>query len=92
MLCLLLGAGAWAQQSEQPVREPGWFLAPTYPDPGGRMPVGHGGQVLSPQSGGGLMAGCADDITRICTTGQTGTTSPGYVPPARLVSMARVSA
>lgn len=50
----------------------GWSLQPTYPDPGGRMPVGPGGKVLPPQAGGGLMAGCADDITRICTTGQTG--------------------
>lgn len=72
ILFLFLSAGALAKSSGPPVRQPGWFLAPTYPDPGGRMPVGHGGQVLSPQSGGGLMAGCADDITRICTTGQTG--------------------
>ena len=72
ILCLFLGTSALAQPSGPLVRQPGWFLAPTYPDPGGRMPVGHGGQVLSPQSGGGLMAGCANDITRICTTGQTG--------------------
>jgi hypothetical protein len=93
VLGMVLASAASAQPS---VRQPGWFLAPTYPDPGGRMPVGHGGKVLPPQAGGGLMAGCADDITRICTTGQTGfygareclSRNMGRLSPACRVSIA----
>ena len=61
VLCLLCAPAAAEQKS------PGWFLQPTYPDTGGRAPVGPGGKVLPPsRSGGGVLAGCSDDINKLC--------------------------
>jgi hypothetical protein len=42
-----------------PARQPGFVLADTYPDTGGRAPVAPGGKVLPPGSpGSGVMANC----------------------------------
>jgi len=47
--------------------EPGWKLAGTYPDTGGRAPVAHGGKVLPPGSSpASVLAACSGDIDRIC--------------------------
>ena len=47
--------------------EPGWTLADTYPDTGGRAPVTHGGKVLAPGSSPlSVLAGCSSDIDKIC--------------------------
>jgi len=46
---------------------PGWFLQGTHPDTGGRSPVGPGGKVLPPsRDGGAVLAGCSDDIEKLC--------------------------
>src|SRR5438477_9052995 len=46
---------------------PGWKLAGTYPDTGGRAPVAHGGKVLPPGSSpASVLAACSGDIDRIC--------------------------
>jgi len=52
---------------------PGWFLAGTAPDPGGRRPVGPGGRVKAdPGAGrGGPLAACAAETAKYCT-GQSG--------------------
>lgn len=47
--------------------EPGWKLADTYPDTGGRAPVSHGGKVLPPGSSpSSVLAACSGDIDRMC--------------------------
>jgi sugar lactone lactonase YvrE len=47
--------------------EPGWKLADTHPDTGGRAPVAPGGKVLPPGSSPlSVLAGCSGDIDRIC--------------------------
>ena len=46
---------------------PGWKLADTYPDTGGRAPVSHGGKVLPPGSSpASVLAACSGDIDRMC--------------------------
>ncbi len=46
---------------------PGWKLAPTTADTGGRAPVAHGGKVLAPGSSPlSVLAGCSDDIAKLC--------------------------
>jgi len=59
---LLAGAlfsPAWA--------EPGWTLADTTADTGGRFPVAHGGKVLPPGSSPlSVLAACSGDIDRLC--------------------------
>src|SRR3954471_21601272 len=46
---------------------PGWKLAGTYPDTGGRAPVAHGGKVLPPGSSpASVLAACSGDIDRMC--------------------------
>jgi sugar lactone lactonase YvrE len=46
---------------------PGWKLAGTYPDTGGRAPVAHGGKVLPPgSSSASVLAACSGDIDRMC--------------------------
>jgi sugar lactone lactonase YvrE len=46
---------------------PGWKLADTWPDTGGRAPVAHGGKVLPPGSAPGSgLAACSADIDRMC--------------------------
>ena len=41
--------------------EPGWTLADTYPDTGGRAPVAQGGKVLPPGSSPlSVLAGCSE--------------------------------
>jgi hypothetical protein len=46
---------------------PGWKLADTWPDTGGRAPVAHGGKVLAPGSSpASVLAACSDDIAKIC--------------------------
>src|SRR5215471_3362301 len=48
--------------------EPGWNLADTYPDTGGRAPVAHGGKVLPPGSSPlSVLAGCSGDIEKLCS-------------------------
>ena len=45
---------------------PGWKLADTYPDTGGRAPVAHGGKVLPPGSSpASVLAACSGDIDRM---------------------------
>lgn len=73
----ILIAGTLAfSQTEGPGAKPGspgWFLAGTAPDPGGRLPVGPGGRVKAePGAGrGGPLAACADDTAKYCA-GQSG--------------------
>ena len=57
---------------------PGWFLAGSAPDPGGRAIVGPGGVVVDPTGGPGARRGayggfvaCTDDIAKYCA-GQSG--------------------
>ena len=46
---------------------PGWTLADTQPDTGGRAPVAPGGKVLPPGSSPlSVLAGCSADIDKIC--------------------------
>jgi sugar lactone lactonase YvrE len=46
---------------------PGWKLADTWPDTGGRAPVAHGGKVLPPGSSpNSVLAACSGDIDRMC--------------------------
>jgi sugar lactone lactonase YvrE len=50
-----------------PLPQPGFVLADTHPDTGGRAPVAHGGKVLPPGSpGSGVLAGCSGDIDLLC--------------------------
>ena len=47
--------------------EPGWTLADTYPDTGGRAPVAQGGKVMPPGSSPlSVLAGCSGDIDKLC--------------------------
>jgi len=47
--------------------DPGWTLADTTPDTGGRAPVAHGGKVLPPGSSPlSVLAACSGDIDRLC--------------------------
>ena len=49
------------------IAEPGWTLADTYPDTGGRAPVAQGGKVLPPGSSPlSVLAGCSGDIDKVC--------------------------
>ena len=49
------------------IAEPGWTLADTYPDTGGRAPVAQGGKVLPPGSSPlSVLAGCSGDIAKLC--------------------------
>src|SRR5260370_38023653 len=51
---------------------PGWFLAGSAPDPGGRAVVGQGGVVVDAGGGrGGGIAACTGDIAEYCA-GPTG--------------------
>ena len=60
-LCILAAPAAAAPS-------PGWRLANTYPDTGGRAPVAHGGKVLPPGSSpASVLAACSDDIGKICS-------------------------
>jgi hypothetical protein len=56
-------------------QSPGWFLAGSAPDPGGRAVVGPGGVVVDAGGDrggrGGGMAACTDDIAKYCA-GQVG--------------------
>jgi len=66
---------AFSQSETQAAKpkSPGWFLAGTAPDPGGRLPVGPGGRV-APDPGSarpGPLAACSDDTAKFCS-GQTG--------------------
>ncbi len=46
---------------------PGWTLADTHPDTGGRAPVAPGGKVLPPGSSPrSVLAGCSADIDKMC--------------------------
>ena len=46
---------------------PGWKLAGTTADTGGRTPVAHGGKVLPPGSSPlSVLAACSDDIAKLC--------------------------
>ena len=46
---------------------PGWTMADTQPDTGGRAPVAPGGKVLPPGSSPlSVLAGCSADIDKIC--------------------------
>lgn len=47
--------------------QPGWTLADTTADTGGRFPVAHGGKVLPPGSSPlSVLAACSGDIDRLC--------------------------
>jgi streptogramin lyase len=47
--------------------EPGWTLADTTADTGGRFPVAHGGKVMPPGTSPlSVLAGCSGDIDRLC--------------------------
>ncbi|HTA70305.1 MAG TPA: hypothetical protein VK776_18585, partial [Bryobacteraceae bacterium] len=50
-------------------KSPGWFLAGTAPDPGGRLAVYPGGRVAADTGGsgrGGFLAACTDDAAKYC--------------------------
>ena len=48
-------------------QSPGWTLADTHPDTGGRAPVSPGGKVMPPGSSPlSVLAGCSGDIDKIC--------------------------
>jgi len=70
-------------------QSPGWHLTPSWPDPGGRLPVGPGGKVMQAPAGqgrggagrggggrGASLAACADDTAKYCA-GQTGFAARG---------------
>ncbi|MES2472567.1 MAG: hypothetical protein V4601_06980 [Pseudomonadota bacterium] len=67
VFCILASPGlnqSWAQNTSP---APGWTLADTQPDTGGRAPVAPGGKVLPPGSSPlSVLAGCSGDIDRIC--------------------------
>ena len=63
-LCLL---AALILPADAAPSAPGWSLAATYPDTGGRAPVAPGGKVLPPGSSPlSVLAGCSGDIDRLC--------------------------
>jgi len=65
-LCLAVPIAASGAALAAPA-SPGWFLQGTHPDTGGRSPVGPGGKVLPPsRDGGAVLAGCSDDIEKLC--------------------------
>ena len=58
---------AAALSSTALAQSPGWTLAGTHPDTGGRAPVAPGGKVLPPGSSPlSVLAGCSGDIDRMC--------------------------
>ncbi len=58
---------AAALSSSVSAQSPGWIMAGTHPDTGGRAPVAPGGKVLPPGSSPlSVLAGCSGDIDKIC--------------------------
>jgi sugar lactone lactonase YvrE len=67
LAALLLTASLLTASLSPALAEPGWTLADTTPDTGGRAPVAHGGKVLPPGSSPlSVLAGCSGDIDRLC--------------------------